>query len=88
MKIKLLISKSCLPCDRAKHELLKVLKIHTELEVELIDRPHKDFETYNVVYTPTLVVDLGTEVHQVTGAHVLKKIDIIGLLKDLEIINC
>ncbi len=88
MKITLLTSTNCYPCDRAKTEIYKVLREYPGLEIETVTRPHPAFPKYDVVYTPTLVIDIDGIITKVSGAHEIRKIEVVGLLKDLEIISC
>lgn len=79
MKILLLTSKSCYPCERTLRELKKM----PHLDIEMCERPNPAFEKYNVISTPTLIFDTGEQVHKLSGAHMIKKMEVEGLISDI-----
>jgi len=86
MKIILLTSKYCYPCERAKKEVRSLLHKYPSIYIDIVERPHQYFIDYQVVNTPTLIFDNNGTVDSLCGAHLIKKIELEGLLRDLELI--
>lgn len=86
MKIILLTSQYCYPCERAKKEVRSLLHKYPSIDIEIVERPHQYFTDYNIVSTPTLIFDNNGTVDSLCGAHLIKKIELEGLLRDLELI--
>lgn len=84
MRILFFSSPACLPCDRAAIELGKVRKEYPNIEIQHLVRPDPAFAEYDVVYTPTLIVSSTRGSARLTGAHEVKKMEIIGLIRDLK----
>lgn len=83
MKLVVLTSRSCLPCERAYKEVSRLIERRPDLAVEHAVRPDPSFATYKVVYTPTVIlVAEGEEVSRLSGAHQVKLLELEGMIDD------
>lgn len=87
MNILLFSSPSCYPCEKAQDVIRRVLKNHPDVKISVVKRPNPLFAKYNIVYTPTFLAESDARIETLQGAHQISKINVEGLLRDLEIIQ-